>query len=64
MSGFGAFLPFADVRAMSAIEGQRRRSPGSGETDIGRASPLEHDAEKWLPLSRLREALGTVRRLA
>jgi len=25
---------------------------------------LEHDAEKWVPVSRLREARGTVRRLA
>jgi hypothetical protein len=25
---------------------------------------LAHDAEKWVPVSRLREALGTIRRLA
>ena len=28
------------------------------------ARNLEHDPEKWIPVSRLREALGTIRRLA
>jgi hypothetical protein len=25
---------------------------------------IKHDPEKWMPVSRLREALGTIRRVA
>jgi hypothetical protein len=51
-----------DIAKGSAGARQKRQEPGRNR--LRSFCNEEHDAEKWVPVSRLREARGRVRRLA
>jgi hypothetical protein len=59
-------VPLQTRAIMGWLRFWRLRSPRTirESPEINRGIPLEHDPEKWIPVSRLREALGTIRRVA
>jgi hypothetical protein len=61
-----AQVGFFDLEPARAPQPRPPLTPRSSTTTPSPSSviELEHDAEKWVPVSRLREARGTVRRLA
>ena len=52
-----ATIPFLDLTQARRYKARRQRQARPAVVPIG-AGP-EHDPEKWEPVSRLREALGT-----